>query len=88
MSLSAGLGPQQRGRVLADQPLVLGIDDHLDDGLAVAQRDLADVADLTPATRTVWPWPGVTAWAVESSALEPQRRLLDHGKRSRCSSRM
>ena len=23
----------------------------------------------TPATRTVWPWPGVTAWAVSISAF-------------------
>ncbi len=23
----------------------------------------------TPETRTDWPWPGVTAWAVENSAL-------------------
>ncbi len=23
----------------------------------------------TPETRTVWPWPATTAWAVENSAL-------------------
>ena len=28
---------------------------------------------LTPAMFTVWPWPGVTAWAVDSSALSSNR---------------
>ena len=41
----------------------------------------------TPATRTVWPWPGVTACAVESSALS-RSGDSSHGKRMRCSSRM
>ena len=31
----------------------------------------------TPATRTVWPWPGVTAWASASSALTVKGLLLD-----------
>ena len=43
--LQAGPGPQQRAGVGADHPLVLGVDHHLDDGLAVAQLDGADVAD-------------------------------------------
>ena len=43
---------------------------------------------FTPATRTVWPWPATTAWAVENSAF---RRLGDawmNGKRIRSWPRM
>ena len=43
--LQAGLRPQQRAGVLPDHALVLGVDDHLDHGLAVLQLDVADVAD-------------------------------------------
>ncbi len=41
----------------------------------------------TPATRTVWPWPGVTACAVANSALI-RSGASSHGKRIRCWSRM
>ena len=30
---------------------------------------LAIFPTSTPATRTVWPWPGITAWASEKSTL-------------------
>ena len=43
--LQPGLGPQQRGRVGVDQILVLGIEVHLDHGVAVLEVDAADVAD-------------------------------------------
>ena len=36
----------------------------------------------TPETRTVWPWPGVTAWAVENAACS-WNGLPSHGKRIR-----
>ena len=32
----------------------------------------------TPATSTVWPWPGVTAWAVESSASTSVKSWPEH----------
>ena len=44
--LEAGLGAQQRGGVLLDVALVLGLELQLDDGLAVLELDLADLADL------------------------------------------
>ena len=31
----------------------------------------------TPETRTVWPWPAMTAWAVENSALSCERLRLE-----------
>jgi hypothetical protein len=37
----------------------------------------------TPDTRTVWPWPAVTAWAVENSAFS-RSGASSHGKRRRC----
>ena len=43
--LQPGLGPQQRGRVGVDQILVLGVEVHLDHGVAVLEVDAADVAD-------------------------------------------
>ena len=43
---------------------------------------------LTPATRTVCPWPGVTAWAVENSALTRIGFSSMKGKRRRWFSRM
>ena len=46
----------------------------------------------TPAMLTVWPWPGVTAWAVESSALTTKKSLpisgTQAGSVSRCLPRM
>ena len=44
--LQAGLGAQQRGGVLLDVALVLGLQLQLDHGLAVLELDLADLADL------------------------------------------
>ena len=44
--LQAGLGAQERGGVLLDVALVLGLELELDDGLAVLELDLADLADL------------------------------------------
>ena len=46
MSLSGGLGPQQGSGVLADQPLVLAVDQHLHDRVAVLQVHRSDLADL------------------------------------------
>ena len=37
----------------------------------------------TPETRTVWPWPGVTACAVVNAAWS-WKVLPSHGKRMRC----
>jgi hypothetical protein len=37
----------------------------------------------TPATRTVWPWPGVTAWAVVISAFSSNGFSSSSGIRSR-----
>ena len=37
----------------------------------------------TPETRTVWPWPAVTAWAVANSAFRTSGDA-SHGKRMRC----
>ena len=34
----------------------------------------------TPATRTVWPWPGMTAWASENSALSSNGGFSMNGK--------
>ena len=34
---------------------------------------------LTPAMLTVWPWPGITAWADESSALSSKRSSPRNG---------
>ena len=43
---------------------------------------------FTPETRTVWPWPGVTACAVENSALSLIGLSSTSGKRSRWLARM
>ena len=40
-----------------------------------------------PAMRTVWPWPGMTAWAVENSALTGNGAAWN-GKRKRSWERM
>ena len=37
----------------------------------------------TPEMRTDWPWPGVTAWAVENSALSVYGEASMNGKRKR-----
>ena len=42
----------------------------------------------TPETRTVWPWPGVTACAVENSALSVNGVDWMNGKRKRSLLRM
>jgi hypothetical protein len=42
---------------------------------------------LTPETRTVWPWPGVTACAVDSAALRCSG-ASSHGNRKRSLVRM
>ena len=42
----------------------------------------------TPETRTVWPWPGVTACAVENSAFIVNGDDWMNGKRSRSWLRM
>ena len=42
----------------------------------------------TPDTRTDWPWPGVTAWAVENSALIVNGLDWMNGKRKRSWLRM
>ena len=42
----------------------------------------------TPATWAVWPWPGVTAWALASSTLISNGLGSKNGNRSRCSVRM
>ena len=38
----------------------------------------------TPETRTVWPWPGIIACAVGSSAFSEIGSSSISGKRSRC----
>jgi hypothetical protein len=40
------LGPQERRRLVRDEPLVLGVDLHLHDRAAVDQLDFTDLADL------------------------------------------
>jgi hypothetical protein len=42
----------------------------------------------TPATRTVWPWPGVTACAFSSSTLMIWGFSVTSGKRKRWLDRM
>ena len=39
----------------------------------------------TPATRTDWPWPGVTAWASENSAFSVNAFDSTNGIRGRAS---
>ena len=42
----------------------------------------------TPATRTVWPWPAITAWAVWNSAFRTYGFSSINGKRIRWLLRM
>ena len=42
----------------------------------------------TPETRTVWPWPAITAWAVWNSAFSTNGLSWMIGKRIRCLPRM
>ena len=89
MSFRPVLGRSSAVASVADEVLVLRVDVHLDDRAAVLELDLADVADRArPTTRTVWPWPGVTACAVENSALSANGFSSMNGKRSRWLSRM
>ena len=43
---------------------------------------------VTPATRTDWPWPGCTAWALDSTASIFFGDSSSSGKRSRWLDRM
>ena len=74
--LEAGLGPQQRAGVLPDHALVLGVDDHLDHGLAVLQLDVADVADADAGDAHGLALARGDGLGGRELGLQDQRRLL------------
>ena len=80
--LEAGLRPQQDRRVLVDgQELAVDVHRHHRD--AVVVLDLGDVADPDAGDADGLALPGVTAWAVSSSALSSKGCSSSTGIRSR-----
>ena len=69
MSFSGVRGrSMRRGVACGSSPLVLRLDVERERRAALLELDRRRSSPIfTPATCTLWPWPGVTAWALSSS---------------------
>jgi hypothetical protein len=75
--LERRLRPQERGRLVRHEPLVLGVDLHLDHRAAVHQLDLAYLADLHAGYAHGLPLSRRDGLRGRQLGLQRDRRLLD-----------
>jgi hypothetical protein len=88
MSLSAVFGRSSASASSCTTSLNSGSISSVTSARPCSSSTLPTSPTFTPETRTVWPWPGVTACAVENSALMRFGLSSITGKRRRWLARM